>query len=107
MTNLERVEQDGYYIEIVKEQTPEICLTAVQSYGWALQFVKKQTPEMCLIAVQRYVWALDYVKEQTPEICLAAIKQKPDVIRFIANSDCLNAIRKQHPELIAKLYDRP
>ena len=42
--------------------------------GRALQNVKEQTPEICLIAVNKYDWALQFVKEQTPELCLYSIK---------------------------------
>ena len=44
----------------------------IKQNAYALQFVKEQTPELCLAAVQQYGSALEYVKEQTPEICLAA-----------------------------------
>jgi biotin operon repressor len=44
--DLEAVKQDGYALQDVKEQTPEICLAAVQQNGYALQFVKEQTPEI-------------------------------------------------------------
>ena len=36
----------------MKEQTPEICLAAVNQNGMALVFVKEQTPEICLAAVR-------------------------------------------------------
>ena len=36
MTDLEMVQQNGYALEYVKEQTPEICLAAVQKNGWAI-----------------------------------------------------------------------
>ena len=85
MTDLERVKQDGSALQFVKEQTPEICMAAVKKDGWAIA----------------------YVKNQTMDICLAAVKQTPDAIKCITNPDFLNIIRKQRPELIAKLYDRP
>lgn len=51
--NVKRTKQDIYNVthrsknafELVKEQTREICLVAVQKYGWNLQFVKEQTCE--------------------------------------------------------------
>ena len=51
-----------------KEQTPEICMAAVDSNGLTLKNVKEQTPEICMAAVKNCGWALEYVKEQT-EIC--------------------------------------
>ena len=50
-----------FYIQYVKEQTPELCLVAVNHDGWALQYVKEQTPEICLAAVRRDGRALRYV----------------------------------------------
>ena len=40
-----------YDLGRLKEQTPEICMAAVQQNWWALQHVKKQTPEICMAAV--------------------------------------------------------
>ena len=37
---LEAVKKDGYALQYVKEQTPEIALEAVKKDGGALQFVK-------------------------------------------------------------------
>ena len=47
----------------VKEQTPEVCLAAVQQYGLTLRLVREQTPEICLAAVQNNSLALHYVKD--------------------------------------------
>lgn len=66
-----------------EEQTPEICLTAVQSNANALKYVKEQTPEICLAAVKHGGWTLKYVKEQTPEICLAAVQQYSDALQYV------------------------
>src|SRR6185369_15946431 len=66
---LTAVQNNGYALQYVKEQTPEICLAAVQNNGYALQYVKdvrEQTPEICLAAVQKDGSALQYVKKQTP-----------------------------------------
>ncbi len=38
---LEQVTQDGFALEYVKKQTPEICLAAVKENSIAIQFVKK------------------------------------------------------------------
>jgi hypothetical protein len=60
---LRAVRQDGYALQYVKIQTPEICLEAVIQNGDALQFVNIQTPEICLEAVKQYGYALKYVNE--------------------------------------------
>ena len=97
----------GPALQYVKEQTPELCLEAVKRDGWALKFVKEQTDEICLAAVKEDAWALEFVKNKTPEIYLAALIGNPEVIVLITDYDILNTIRKIHPKLIAKLYDRP
>ena len=52
-TNLREVKQYGRWnLRFIQEQTPEVCLAAVQQSGWALQFVKVQTPELCLVAIK-------------------------------------------------------
>lgn len=66
-----------------EEQTPEICLAAVQHHGYALRYVKEQTPEICLAAVKQTGYVLQYVKEQTPEICIAAVKQDGDALQYV------------------------
>ena len=77
------VRHNGYALQFVKNQTPELCLAAIQQNWYALQFVKNQTPEICLAAVQQNGFALGYIKNQTPEICLAAIKQNGDALKYI------------------------
>ena len=59
--DLNKVNQNGYVLQFVKEQTPEICMAAVKQYGQALRFVKEQTPKVCLVAVQNNGWALQFV----------------------------------------------
>ena len=39
------------------------CLEAVKRDGYALQYVKEQTPEICLAAVKQNELALRYVKD--------------------------------------------
>jgi len=51
-------------LEIVKIQTPEICLEAVKQDGMALQHAKIQTPEICLEAVKENKEAIKFVKEE-------------------------------------------
>ena len=58
---LKAVEQDGYALRYVKEQTEAVCLKAVEQDGYALQYVKEQTEAVCLKAVERNGDALQYV----------------------------------------------
>ena len=38
---IKAVEQDGYALQYVKEQTPDICIKAVEQNGNALRYVDK------------------------------------------------------------------
>jgi hypothetical protein len=60
---LRAVKQNGFALQFVKIQTPEICLEAVIQNGEALQFVNTQTPEICLEAVKQNGYALQFVDE--------------------------------------------
>lgn len=68
------VENYGYAVEHIREQTEELCLAAVKQYGLSLQCVNEQTEEICMTAVQQDGLALVYVKQQTPEICKLAVQ---------------------------------
>ena len=76
MTDLEKVQTVAYALSHIKNQTPEIVLSAVKQDGLTLQFVKKQTPDLCLLAVKQNGNALYYVKEQTPEIVFCCCQAK-------------------------------
>ena len=88
--DIQKVTHCGMDLQFIKEQTPELCLAAVQQNEQALEYVKVQTPELCLAAVQQNGYALEYVKVQTSEICLAAVQQ---------NGYALHFVKEQTPEL--------
>ena len=50
------------------------CIEAVKENGYALQYVKEQTPDICLEAVRETGFALQYVKDQTSDICLETVR---------------------------------
>ena len=56
--DLQNVKQNGWLIEIVKDQTYELCLEAVKKNWRALQFVKEQTPKFCLAAVKEHGFSI-------------------------------------------------
>jgi hypothetical protein len=94
---LAAVQNDEDALEHVQNQTPEICMAAVQNDGHALVYVKEQTPEICLAAVQGNAWALQFVEEQTPEICLAAVRQNGYALMSVKEQTheiCLAAIQQ-------------
>lgn len=78
-------EIDGSVLGRIENQTPEICMAAVQSVGSSLVHVREQTPEICMLAVKKDGMALQYVKEQTPEICAEAVKNNLDAMQYLHN----------------------
>ena len=42
MTDLEKVKKDGWALEFVQEQTPELCLAAVKKDKVAIMYVSKK-----------------------------------------------------------------
>ena len=70
-------------LSVMREEQIQKDLEMVQQEGWALEYVKEQTPEICMAAVQRNAYALLYVKEQTPELCAEAVKNDPDAWEFV------------------------
>jgi len=81
--DLEAVKKNGWFLEYVKNQTPELCMEAVKQNGLALKFARDETPELCMEAVKQNGLALKYVENQTPEIIQAALEQDPDAIDFV------------------------
>ena len=77
------VQKDGSCLEYVREQTDEICLAAVKEYGLALACVENQTEKLCLLAVSLNGLALEFVQYQTYEICKAAFDNTKDSRHFI------------------------
>ena len=91
------VKEDGQALQYVKEQTPDICLEAVKKNGFVLAYVKEQTPDICLEAVKQNGLALKYVKDQTEDICIEAVKQNGWALQFVKEQTediCLEAVKK-------------
>ena len=61
-----------------------------------MRYIKEQTPEICLAAVQQNGRVLDLVEEQTKEVCLAAVNQTQDAIQCIRDPE----MRKQVEEIL-------
>lgn len=59
------VEQDGRALAFVPIdlRSEKLSRLAVQQDGWALKYVQQQTPEICLAAVQQNGDALRFVPE--------------------------------------------
>jgi len=76
ITSFTKKELEQWYDE-------KYCLAAVEQDGYALRYVKEQTEAICLKAVEQDGDALRYVKEQTEAICLKAVEQDGDAIKYI------------------------
>lgn len=48
-----------------EDQSREACLAAVQQNGWALQCVKEQTEEIIQVAVSRNTYAINFIRNPT------------------------------------------
>jgi len=66
--------------------TEEEAIRKVKENGYLLQYVRKQTPEICMAAVKENGYLLQYVREQTPEICMAAVKQNGVALHYVDKS---------------------
>ena len=97
--DLEAVKQNGFALEYVLNQTPEICLVAVKQYGFALEYVLNQTHEICLEAVKQNGYALRYVKNQKPEICIEAVKQKGHALEYVLDEKLKNSLGFQSKDI--------
>ncbi len=70
-------------MEYYKYFTTKESLVAVEQNGYALRYVKEQTEAICLVAVEQNGFALQYVKEQTEAICRVAVEQNGDALRYV------------------------
>jgi len=109
---VETLKQDGYALQFIEEQTPELCMIAVKQDGRALEYVKNKTLELCMMAVKQDSRALQFIPKQAPELCMKTIKEDASVFYFVENQTnelCISAInenwrtleyvRRQTPEL--------
>jgi hypothetical protein len=55
------VQQNGYAIKYVNDQTFDLCMAAVQQNGGALVHVKDQTFHICMAAVQQDGWTSVFI----------------------------------------------
>lgn len=62
----------------IKDQTPELCMAAVQLNGLALEYVHEQTLELCVEAVKQTKKAFKYTEFQTKQMCWDALREERD-----------------------------
>lgn len=87
----EAIRINPYYLEYIEQQTPELCMMALQSklpYYWdctPLRYVKEQTPELCMTAVKQEPCAIADVNVQTIDICMEAVSRNGLTLKVISN----------------------
>ncbi len=73
IANLEKVftdsvKQDWKNLANIEQQTPEMCMIALQQNPKAIEFIRNPTPEMCMLAIKADASNLSLIKNKTPEI---------------------------------------
>ena len=71
---LEKVMEDGYSLQYVREQKFKIILAAMKQNFHALQFVREEAEEMCLAAVKQNGDSIEHIENPSLEVQLAAVK---------------------------------
>lgn len=101
MTDLKKVTQNGYALEFVKIQTPELCLTPVKQDRMTLKFIKKQTSGICIESVTKNGSALQFVTmfhkfkiEQVSKIKKEIIEHYPE-LKNMSSEQVLKHFKKQ------------
>jgi hypothetical protein len=85
------VTKNGRTLQYVKNQTPDICKTAVNQIWDAIEFIEDKTSEsfinLCLETITKNGQALIYLKNHQiknfSDICLEAIKRKPSIMLYV------------------------
>lgn len=105
MDILKELKKDGMLLKKIpkKEQTIELCKTAIKQNPLALQFVSTKCldSKMCLAAVKKNGQAFRYVPSQfvTKRMCELAVEADPELlnnvpVNFKTPTICINAIKK-------------
>ena len=66
-----------------EEKQRALMRKAMRKRPRMLEFVPEQTPDLCLAAVESDGTALEFVREQTDEICSAALKSNPKAAQYL------------------------
>jgi hypothetical protein len=78
------VKQNGYVLQFIENQTPELCKEALQN-GIEIKFIKNKTEDLCKLAVSKNGISLIFIKNQTDEICKIAVQQYGKALKFVEN----------------------
>lgn len=81
------VKRNGRKLKYVKNQTYDICLTAIKQDASAFMYVKNQTDEICMAAVKLDERNLKYIKNQTYDICMEVVRNHGYALRYVKEND--------------------
>ena len=65
-----------------EEKQRALLREGIRKHPSMLEFMPEQTPDICLAAVESDGMALRFVRHQTEAICKAAVKSNPEAARF-------------------------
>ena len=72
--------------------TTDAAIKAVENDGYALRYVKDQSEAVCLKAVERNGYALRYVKDQSEAVCLKAVESDGDALQYVLNAEIFKSL---------------
>lgn len=106
--DLETVKYCGKFLRLVKNQTPESCMAAVQLLPSNLQYVKKQTEEICMEAVKRDTSAINLIRSEELQKQVQSKLDLPDEVYSLSlqDGDYDKEIRKLYKKLM-KIFKVP
>ena len=76
------VRQNGFALKYIREQTAEICHTALQNNPHALKYVLHKTDDLCLQALCLDGTTLQYIYKPTQQMYKVAVKSRPEAINI-------------------------
>ena len=77
------LENDGTYLEFVRNQTEALCKIAILQNWSALKFVKDQTHDLCVMAININPHSIQYIKKLNIHYCVDALRKDESVVCYI------------------------
>jgi hypothetical protein len=76
MTDLEKVQRNGYAIKYIAYPSEEVQFVAVQQAGYAIRYIDTPFIEVQSVAVQQNGWAIRYIDNTSEAVIRAAEEAK-------------------------------
>lgn len=84
----------------MEEQTPEICMAAVEQNGSALQWVKEQTLELCAVAILKS-WGAERFAKWRPVYKMPEADENGFISFNEKRKAVLESLRARHLEKVS------